>query len=177
MKRVSFSDAERSIDWIWDWYEFHSKLVASAKVKILEDLASNQIASNPTFGGMSPDEIEEFFQELDYLTELDLLTAVEAALRVDFYERVQDKKKDPLSRNFQGLVRRLGNKVYLAEHILEAWKKSVPQGAAISDFKGALNLRDWLAHGRYWKPKLGRDYSPNDIFDICSNLLQTVGLK
>jgi hypothetical protein len=45
------------------------------------------------------------------------------------------------------------------------------------DFKGALKLRNWLAHGRYWTPKLGRkSYSPGDVFDICEQLLMALSL-
>jgi hypothetical protein len=46
----------------------------------------------------------------------------------------------------------------------------------IGDFKGALNLRHWLAHGRYWNPKLGRTYSPGDVYDISADLLQALDL-
>jgi hypothetical protein len=47
-----------------------------------------------------------------------------------------------------------------------------------SEFKGTFSLRDWLAHGRYWAPKLGRaqGFLPGDIFDICKQLLKQVEL-
>ena len=43
----------------------------------------------------------------------------------------------------------------------------------ISEFRGALNLRDWLAHGRYWNPKLGRKHSPEDVLNISKMLVDS----
>ena len=34
-------------------------------------------------------------------------------------------------------------------------------------------LRDWLAHGRHWNPKIGRPiYDVNDVFDIAIEMLE-----
>jgi hypothetical protein len=40
----------------------------------------------------------------------------------------------------------------------------------VSDFRGALSFRHWLAHGRYWTPKLGRRYAVRDVFEIAERL-------
>jgi hypothetical protein len=73
-------------------------------------------------------------------------------------------------------------KIRFEEDILDTWREygSDPEiKHVVSEFKGALNLRHWLAHGRYWKLNLGRvsGYNPVDVFDICRELLQkSVGL-
>lgn len=109
-----------------------------------------------------------------------MLVCTEAALRVDFIQRVMKREKDEVSRKFRNVFRRRGiEKIRLEEDILEIWKDHFEEiKSSIAEFKGALNLRHWLAHGRYWKPKLGRvaGYDPVDVFDICKNLLQDVQL-
>jgi hypothetical protein len=43
---------------------------------------------------------------------------------------------------------------------------------SIREFKGVVPLRDWLAHGRYWNPRMGRPaYEVTDVFDIASEML------
>ena len=110
---------------------------------------------------------------------LDLLSATEATLRVDFWNRVHNKEKDELSRRFRDLAKNFEERIALEEQLLDAWVAVSPDTKSpAGDFKGALKLRNWLAHGRYWTPKLARQsYSPGDVFDICERLLRKTGLK
>ena len=89
------------------------------------------------------------------------------------------RRKDPLSRAFRRLYQHQGNGVGLEEHILASWKAEAhdaPTRSAIGDFSGALNLRHWLAHGRYYEPRLGHDYSPLDIYSMVVDLLSSLGI-
>ena len=44
---------------------------------------------------------------------------------------------------------------------------------ARGELRGALHLRHWLAHGRYWKAQLGRkEYDAQAIFNIVSEVFQ-----
>jgi len=52
----------------------------------------------------------------------------------------------------------------------------VTPAGVVSAFRGVLKLRHWLAHGRHWHPKLGRGYTPNDVFDISQALIYAVPL-
>jgi hypothetical protein len=108
-----------------------------------------------------------------------MIACTEAAVRVDFLQRVGNKEKDVLSRRFQDFHREFGDRVRLEEHILDNWRDISAVAAtrsAIQKFKGVLGLRHWLAHGRYWRPKLGRTggYTPVDVFDICHALLKSL---
>lgn len=174
MSFVPLSFAEKSIDSIWLWYERAS---AALHARLNEERTS--FVSAPVFLGMTAQEVESFFLELDFLTMLDLLSATEAAIRVDFLTRVQQKKKDVLSRAFRRLAKRFDQMIALEEHILEGWMREHPVcRREAGDFKGALKLRNWLAHGRYWRPRLAKkSYSAADIFDICDNLLRILALK
>jgi hypothetical protein len=135
---------------------------------------------------MTPAEIEDFFtrhrNELDFLAMLDLMSAAEAVIRLDYLNRVAKRLKDPISKSFKTINKNLSttnkaDKVSLEEHILDTWAAVAPATKnSVSDFKAALKIRHWLAHGRYWNPRLGRQqYSPGDIFDISDNLLHAIG--
>jgi len=175
MKRVSLSGSEKTIQAIWDWYDFQSRLSLERKSQLLQQLRNGQPVSDPRFFGMTIEEIDDFFGELDCLVMLDLLASAEAAIRVDYLNRVYRRRKDAVSRRFRHLYKEQGNQVGLEKDILEAWTQLAPATKqAVGDFNGALNLRHWLAHGRYWTPKFGRDYSPGDVYDISFNLISAI---
>ncbi len=112
-------------------------------------------------------------EELDFRSSLMVLTSLEAVFRLDFEARCERRLKDPLSLHFrdlrnsrrrkdaaQGTGKRLRGRFNLDKDILEGWKLHGPSisSALISELRGALKLRNWLAHGRHWMPKLGRKY-------------------
>lgn len=172
MKRVSLSGEEKTIQAVWNWYQCQQKLSLIKKNHLLSEIRNNQAPTDPSFFGMTIEDINEFFYELEYLAMLDLLASAEATIKVDFLNRVYDRKKDNISRKFRDTYNEKKNNISLENDILDAWKELVPATKKeVSDFKGALNLRHWLAHGRYWTPKFGRNYSPDDIFDITHNLI------
>ena len=172
MKRVSLSGLEKSLAAIWEWYEYQSALSLSAKSHIRQQILAGDPVVHPTFFGMSLDDVDAFFGELDWVTILDLVAAAEAAIRVDFLNRAYHGNGERISKIFRGLYKQYGPSVRLDEDILEAWKAHDPAiKNAVGDFKGVLKMRHWLAHGRYWTPKFGMAYSPADVFAIASNLL------
>lgn len=42
--------------------------------------------------------------------------------------------------------------------------------------KAVMALRNWLAHGRFWNPKLGREFGVGDVFDVCRMVLKELNL-
>ena len=175
MRRVSLSGMEKSLPAIWQWYSYQSSLSLSAKSQIRQQLLAGVPMTDATFFGMSLDEVDDFFRELDLLAILDLLSAAEAAIRVDFLNRAGHGKGGPIARDFRRLYKQHGARVRLDEDILETWKKHRQAAKKpVSDFRGALKLRHWLAHGRYWTPKFRMDYSPGDVFDIADDLLKAL---
>src|ERR1017187_8822237 len=107
---------------------------------------------------------------------LHLLTTTEALLRLGFEDLSKRKTKPAISRRFRKIGRERGEKIRLEEDILNTWIELYPVTArAIREFKGVVPLRDWLAHGRYWNPKIGRPvYDVRDVFDIASEMLSTM---
>jgi len=131
------------------------------------------------FIGYSPAEVHSFLldrlQETDIRSCLALLTALEAAFRIDYLDRVQKKRKDSLSRYFRSLYKQRAERASLEEDLLGGWVKYHPNfRAAISEFKGALKFRNWIAHGRYWQPKLGRKYDFSDLYILATVLLEAL---
>lgn len=131
------------------------------------------------FIGYSPAEVHavllDRLQETDIRSCLALLTAIEAAFRIDYLNRVQDKRKDALSRHLRALYKRRAERASLEEDLLAGWVRYHPHlKAAIGEFKGALKFRNWIAHGRYWQPKLGRKYDFPDLYVLAAALLDAL---
>lgn len=126
----------------------------------------------------------DFFRDLDArLTELDMtssltvLSALEGAFRVDYLQRCYQKRKDPISRAFRALHKRRETRVNLEDEILNVWKEHVSDaGGLIAELRGAFKYRHWLAHGRYWVPKLGKRYDFFSIYALASAVLMNFPL-
>jgi hypothetical protein len=178
MTRVSFSGKEVSLSYIWQWYKETEKAINHYKIKVIDSLTSNTRMPD-LFLSMTKDEIIEHFtgqqEELEKLVSLNLVVSAKASLRVDYLTRVYNKKKGSVSRNFRDLYQKNGPEARLSEDILEIWVNSHSAcQSAVGDFRGLLRLRHWLAHGRYWTPKLGRNYTPERVFDISKNLFDAL---
>jgi hypothetical protein len=113
--------------------------------------------------GKTPDEVDRELasrlDESDLRSAFFALTSLEASFRIDFDLRCRRRLKDDLSIYFRQVKRTRKDEVRLDEDILEGWKRHADAPPAlISDVRGALKFRHWIAHGRYWTPKLGRKY-------------------
>ena len=176
MSRSLRSAEEYTIQEVLEWYGLQQQAIGHERVRVLHDLHAGAAAADSRFFGMTPDEIDDFFElhraHLDDLVMLDMLASPEAAIRIDFLSRVKNRGKDPVSRRFRALRKVREDRISLDEHILDAWSKLAAEArGAVGDFRGALRLRHWRAHGRYWNPKLGRNYTPSDVYDISSALV------
>ncbi|MCX6832138.1 MAG: hypothetical protein NT028_08410, partial [candidate division Zixibacteria bacterium] len=106
-------------------------------------------------------------EELEQTSSLTLLSSLEASLRIDYLNRCDRKKKDDLSREFRLIYKKQQSNISLEDGILEAWKRHCPElNALISEVIAVFKYRHWLAHGRYWKPKLGRKYDYSYIYSL-----------
>ena len=173
------------IDTVWRWFEFQLGLTREEQGRIFRILATGSeitavfpgVGGSP-YVGLGPQEVEAFFDEqagyLELLTMFELLATAEAILRTEFRVRVEQRRKDHLSRRFRAACRANGDRVRLDEDILAALKEAGVESRIISAFRGTLGLRDWLAHGRHWHPKLGRDYTPDIVLDIVRELVESI---
>jgi hypothetical protein len=72
-------------------------------------------------------------------------------------------------------TRRNGSMPHLRTKYFDVWvdNSSVPRSIIIGDLRGAFRFRHWLAHGRYWTPKLGRRYDFDDVFALADLTLRS----
>ncbi len=136
--------------------------------------------SSPTFAarflGKRKDEAEQALasrlDESDARSAFFLLTSLEASFRIDFDLRCDKRLKDPLSVHFRKVRRKGKPAVRLEEDILEGWKRhSSAPPRLISELRGAFKFRHWLAHGRYWTPKLGRRYDFDYVYLMAQSVI------
>lgn len=121
------------------------------------------------FAGYSADEIASELQsrllESDVRSSLAVLTSLEAHFQTDFNVRCRRRLKDPLSVHFRSIERTRRDRVRLDEDILDGWRKhSNASGTLIGQVRAAFKFRHWLAHGRYYSPKLGQKYDFDGLY-------------
>jgi hypothetical protein len=168
--KVSLSGKELSIGEIETFFDITER-----------SLRSYYDQGNPIFTGYTPDELinelDSRIEELDRCTTLTAIAAIEAHVRVDFLQRCYFKNKDDLSRKFRALHQTKGPNVSLPDDILTLWKDYICSKSLISDLRSVLNYRHWLAHGRYWVAKLGRDkYDLRQVVTLAFLLQSAMGI-
>ena len=133
------------------------------------------------FAGYKPDEVREELGdrliELDHNTTMSLLAAVEAAFRIDYLQRCYQKKKDGVSRQFWEIYKVRETRASLEDDIFEVWKNNTSGNTKlISELRGAFKFRHWMAHGRYWTPKLGQKYDYLSVYPLALQALSSFPL-
>jgi hypothetical protein len=162
-------------DTIVEIAEYHNDVVAS--LKYFSKTSPSFISTR--YLGRSPSEVlAARMEETDLRSAFFILTALEAAFRIDYLYWCQKKMKDDLSRSFRVIYKEREGNASLDEAIFETWKKksSAPGPRVIADLRGAFNFRHYLAHGRYWEPKLGRKYDFNFIYSLADDVLNAFPL-
>ena len=139
----------------------------------------NEQITDEQFIGMTRNEVKDYFNslqtEIEFSFCLNMIAAIEARFRMDYIIRSTDRLKDDLSRDFRNIYQEKATNISLVESILENWKKRYPEYKNyISNYIGALKFRHWLAHGRYWNPKLGKKYDTTSVYLICEKLANTL---
>lgn len=139
--------------------------------------------------GASREEIGEYFmacrRELELTAVLTLTAAAEARIRLDAALRMETNKDDLAQR--LRLLRsnaRTEWRIPLYEDgIVDAWKTYIGSLTdllkvdrarmltSIGRFRNLLDIRHWVAHGRYWELQRGIEhYPPADAADMVSEL-------
>jgi hypothetical protein len=120
-------------------------------------------------------ELADRLGETDMRSALAVMARVEAALRVDYGQRCEMKKPDPVSRAFRKLFKSRGKKVRLEDEILEVWRQSDPSTRPlIRELRSAFHFRHWLAHGRYWQ--VGNKYDFETLYLLADGVLASFPL-
>lgn len=134
------------------------------------------------FIGLTPVEVATQLRtrldELEWGCIGSTIFALEATFRNDYKKRRRGPKRAPLVREFRALYNARGEKVSFEYELLERWKNSRILSPDLSrDLGDAIKLRHWLAHGRYWAPRLGRQkYDYPLIALLAQRVVQEVPL-
>lgn len=180
-QRISLNSEQVTLSDVWEHHEFLRATVVREFNDAKRHLERGTRHQNTQLFGMDIEEVNAYFEgileEIDTQTSLFLLAATEATVRADFLERVYTRKKDAVSQTFRKVYKTRCNhnkvKVRLEEDILDVWGNQLPSTKPdVSRLKGALKYRNWLAHGRYWVPKMGQRYDPIGIIQIATNFLE-----
>lgn len=170
---------------IMSWYEEQTKALIQYFNSIASDLRNdnNSQLSETLYFESNFETIDDIKMrakdELDRLTCLGLIACCEGILFIDLNDRIENRKKDTLSKFFYNLYRsKQPERLELEIDILEGWKNHGDVRLfPISQFKGLLKYRHWLAHGRYWVPRMGRkSYDAFDTYLIIVQLLREFSL-
>jgi hypothetical protein len=106
--------------------------------------------------------------ELNLMSSMAILSAIEAAFRIDYLQRSYKRRNDPLSQSLRKVYKRKQQRASLEEDIFESWCMTSPAArATIGELRSAFKFRHWLAHGRYWVPKFGREYDYVNVFALA----------
>jgi hypothetical protein len=158
--------------------EYHNDVIASLRLYFSDVSPSFQ----ERFFGRTPEEVSveltARLEETDLRSALAVFSTVEAAFRADYERRCQARMKDDLSRAFRAIYKVRKKRVGLEQDIFEAWKDEWPGSRQlIGSLRGAFKFRHWLAHGRYWKPRLARKkYDFNSVYDLAAAVFSSLPL-
>lgn len=142
--------------------------------------SAGESSFNPRFASYEPAELDEELAarlaELEFSSVFTVLSAVEAAFRIDYLLRCDLKKKDPISTMFRTIYRKKQERARLDDDILGVWKAHIEGSAKlIGDLRGAFKFRNWLAHGRYLV-HAGQKYDYATIYALADAALDSFPL-
>lgn len=159
--------------------------IASHHRDVTESLRLYFSPANPSFAGRfvgkRKDEFERELasriEESDVRSTFFVLTAVEAALRLDFERRCKRRLKDNLSKYFRAIHKRRKSRAPLDE-IIDGWIVHEPSSSRLlHEVRATFGLGHWLAHGRFWIPKLGRRYDFAAVYLLAEAVITGLGLE
>jgi hypothetical protein len=171
---MSFFAERPRVSQLRQWHLEMRAAVDDHELKLL-DMIAQHLPVPVAILGMTPEEVTAHFEdtrrELDVAASFLVLAEAEAVLRVDYLSRVQRKGKDAVGRAYRDLYKEKETRVQLDHDLLTTWVTHHGEcKSAVSEFRAVLKLRHWLAHGRYWTPKLGQVYALQDVFEIAARL-------
>ena len=168
VRRITFSGQHLPLAQIAQYY---SDIEASVR----NYFSSINPRFDERFTGYTQQEIErEMYSVLEEharSTSMSILASLEAIFSMDFLHRCYKRQKDPLSRAFREVHQNKGQRVPPLTDIFSEWQQhSDVSQSVIADLKRAFRYRHWLAHGRYWTPKIGQEYDYDDIYTLAESI-------
>ncbi|MBS1515533.1 MAG: hypothetical protein JSS63_10890 [Bacteroidetes bacterium] len=184
--KVNHKKEVLNINLIWDWYRITIEGIFNLK----KELKRNQtLLSDPKFTSlkyMTSEEFENYFYNLifqiEILTTFNIIAATEGKIKEDFNLKLKKSISNNITDQYKELKRKIINRYRCSEEnfmrylnideVVDIWK-TVQTGLVhdVGYVKGMFNFRNWVAHGRFWDPNFGRNYSPKDAHMYSTNLI------
>lgn len=159
IKGMATKNGLLQLDQINIFYQMSSDAIQ----KYYDSILNDNIQPPPRLFGAPTNQVTDErraqLSELECNVVLTILATIEAWFRLDYSSRAREKASDALSMKFRKIHKKVGLKASLKRHILKEWRNILLEDKdTISEYKGALKYRNWLAHGRYWAPAQKYDY-------------------
>ena len=172
-RRVSFSGPQLELEQI---AQHHADMEAA----VGNFFSIGNPADARRFAGYTQEDMEkekeEVIEENERNAIMNTLAALEAAFRIDYLERCQKRKRDPLSRQFRMIYVARRERVSLHDDIFRMWKRhSDDARRTVSRVEDAYRYRNWLAHGRYWTLKIGDPYDYATMYRLAEPAFDLLG--
>jgi hypothetical protein len=158
--------------------QYHYDVVESL-IRYFSPDSPDSLARLDAFSGVRLDACPaDYVEETSLRSCLAILTWMEAVFQLDYQYRCRKRLKDDLSRAFREISKQKPNYVSLEKNIFDAWC-SYASGAdpLIGELRSAFKFRNWLAHGRYWTPKLGRNYDFESLYLLADAVYSKLPLR
>jgi hypothetical protein len=155
MRSTETSTLSTPVD-VWLYYIQYVEALEAYKATVMERAIRGE-ESSPIFRDWTVDKIRKNFErlndELICWAILNFIATTEAIVRRDYLRRVRENKKQPLSRIYKELYRNKGKAVRLKDDLLLNWPKVTPSCKTVVNrfISEILPIRNWIAHGRYYK--------------------------
>lgn len=169
---------------IVDWHRGIVHAISEQRVSVQKALQKS-LPVAPRFVGMSESDIDRHYddqrRELDRLTIANLVASAEATIKVDYFERVGERRKDKLSVAYRNWHKTLSaakqrRPDFDGDGMLDILKKAgVMDNHVIGRYRECLRVRHWVGHGRYWaKPAQVDRFDPDEVFERANELLRAL---
>lgn len=163
---------------IYQYYELCYSTISERR-SIIIDNAFQGICLYDEYKFMSVEEIADYFEdsldEIELVFILHLVAIAEGIIRADYYKRVRDKMKDPISKKFRILQKdtekksKLDKPIIPIEDIIDVLQES---GINSNELKPLFKYRNWLAHGRYWVFKGKNSYDIRITYNMLFGIIK-----
>jgi hypothetical protein len=181
-KEISYNEAA-TLKNIWKFYKDTKDALNDYRTNILTRI-KNEKRLPPEFEFKSPKDVrnqyEKDLKELRYAAMFGLISAIEAAFRIDHKLRSDEEKDDEISRSLKKLSQKKkgGDWTKFGDDILKTWIRSLSISEeckkAVGDLLNILPLRDWLAHGRCGEKKFSQKFDPETILIVAERLIENL---
>lgn len=174
----------QTLDEIRDWHRDIVDALIDHRASIQHAIRHGS-AIAPRFVGMTEGEVDAHYdadrRELDRLTVLNLVASAEGTLKVDYFRRVAERRKDLLSVAYRKWHRSLSSRKQLRPDfdeggILDVLKETrVMDNNIVGRYRECLRARHRMGHGRYWSKPVELDQlDPDDVYDRADALLRAM---